>query len=85
MLTLVQYFVVVVIIANSSISIINVTERQSVSLNCTIRDDGSHTWERRDGIEIENAKRKVTLLSLFSINVYLIYTFFIFRIKRKKF
>ena len=56
-----------------------------MSLNCTIRDDGSRSWERRDGIEIENAKRQVTLLSLFSINVYLIYTFFIFRIKRKKF
>ena len=56
-----------------------------MSLNCTIRDDGSRSWERRDGIEIENAKRQVTLLSLFSINVYLIYKFFIFRIKRKKF
>ena len=41
----------------------NVTEGESVSLNCTIDGDGSYSWERQDGIEIENARRQVTLLS----------------------
>ncbi|XP_027045891.1 angiopoietin-1 receptor-like isoform X1 [Pocillopora damicornis] len=30
-----------------------------MSLNCTISGDGSYTWERQDGIEVENAKRQV--------------------------
>ena len=61
-----------------------VTEEVPLSLNCTISGDGSYTWERRDGIEIENAKRQVTLLSLFSISIYLLLSF-IFHTERKVF
>ena len=52
----------------------NVTEEVPLSLNCTISGDGSYTWERRDGIEIENAKGR-SLLSLFSISMYLLLSF----------
>ena len=40
----------------------DVTEEVPLSLNCTISGDGSYTWERRDGIAIENAKRHLLLL-----------------------
>ena len=75
-LTLVPYFVVVVIVKTAT-GVVNVTEGQSLSLNCTISGDGSYTWERRDGTEIENAKRKVTFPSLFSIRFFST-TFFYF-------
>lgn len=58
MLTLVQHFAVLVIIKNTT-EVVNVTEGESVSLNCTIDGDGSYSWERQDGIEIENARRQV--------------------------
>lgn len=58
MLTLIQYFGVLVIIKNTTAAV-NVTEGESVSLNCTINGDGSYTWKRQDGIELENAKRQV--------------------------
>ena len=61
-------FCCVVPITNSTFAV-NVTEGESVSLNCTLSGDGSYTWERQDGTELENAKRKVPLLSLFSINI----------------
>ena len=80
---MVPYFVVVVIVKTAT-DVVNVTEGQSLSLNCTISGDGSYTWERRDGTEIENAKRKVTLSSLFSIHLYLLLSF-IFHTKRKMF
>ena len=62
----------------------NVTEEVPLSLNCTISGDGSYIWERRGGIEIENAKRQVTLLSLFSISICLLLSF-IFHTERKVF
>ena len=74
-LTLVQYIVVVVIVKIAT-DVVNVTDGESMSLNCTISGDGSYTWERQDGIEVENAKRQVTLLSLFSISIY--YYFLLF-------
>ena len=43
----------------------NVTEEVPLSLNCTISGDGSYTWERRDGIEIENAKRQESSFLIF--------------------
>ena len=74
-LTLVQYIVVVVIVKIAT-DVVNVTDGESMSLNCTISGDGSYTWERQDGIEVENAKRQVSLLSLFSISIYLLLLFF---------
>ena len=54
----------------------NVTEEVPLSLNCTISGDGSYTWERRDGIEIENAKRQES--SFFIFYKYVSTTFFYF-------
>ena len=82
-LTLVQYIVVVVIVKIAT-DVVNVTDGESMSLNCTISGDGSYTWERQDGIEVENAKRQVTLLSLFSISIYLLLSF-IFHTEPKMF
>ena len=53
-----------------------VTEEVPLSLNCTISGDGSYTWERRDGIEIENAKRQESSFLIFY--KYVSTTFFYF-------
>ena len=54
----------------------NVTEEVPLSLNCTISGDGSYTWERRDGIEIEKAKRQESSFLIFY--KYVSITFFYF-------
>ena len=63
------WFNIVVVAIFEDPTVVNVIKGESVSLNCTISGDGSYTWERRDRIEVESAKRKVPLLFLFSINV----------------
>ena len=74
-LTLVQYIVVVVIVKIAT-DVVNVTDGESMSLNCSISGDGSYTWERRDGIEIENAKRQESSFLIFY--KYVSTTFFYF-------